>query len=93
MSVVVIIPVYNRAQTVLEAIGSVADQSHPPNRLIVVNDGSTDNFVERFEQWMRSRRLAFPVELIRQPNRGAAVAQSRYPGGAGGAVVRFSRLG
>ena len=44
MSVVAIIPVYNRAQTVLEAIGSVADQSHLPDRLIVVDDGSTDNF-------------------------------------------------
>jgi glycosyltransferase involved in cell wall biosynthesis len=41
--VTVIIPVFNRQETISRAIDSVLDQSFPPDEIIVVNDGSTDN--------------------------------------------------
>lgn len=77
MSVVVIIPVYNRAKTVLEAIESVANQTRPPDRLIVVDDGSSDDIATRFEDWRTARPFAFPVELIHQENRGAGAARNQ----------------
>ena len=38
----VIIPVHNREATIGRAIASVLKQSHPPDEVIVVDDGSTD---------------------------------------------------
>lgn len=39
----VVIPCYNRAQVVADAVASVLAQDHAPTRIIVVDDGSSDN--------------------------------------------------
>jgi glycosyltransferase involved in cell wall biosynthesis len=38
----VVIPCYNRAHVVADAVASVLAQDHPPTRVIVVDDGSGD---------------------------------------------------
>lgn len=76
-SIAAIIPVYNRATTVLTALDSVADQSLPPQRLIVVDDGSRDGSAESIERWVASRRPRFETQIIRQANQGAAAARNR----------------
>lgn len=43
MRIAAIIPVYNRPSVVVEALESVAAQTHPPHCLIVVDDGSSDD--------------------------------------------------
>jgi GT2 family glycosyltransferase len=43
IKITVIIPVFNRAHTIKRAIDSVLSQSHMPEEIIVVDDGSTDN--------------------------------------------------
>ncbi|MGH8146530.1 MAG: glycosyltransferase family A protein, partial [Rhodanobacteraceae bacterium] len=45
-TVAVIIPTYNRAQYVGQAVESALNQSHPPDEVLVVDDGSTDNTSE-----------------------------------------------
>ena len=44
-SVGVVIPVYNRASMVADALGSVLGQTHPVDQVVVVDDGSTDDTV------------------------------------------------
>ncbi len=70
-SVAAIIPVYNGAAFVADAIESVLAQTHPVAECIVVDDGSTDatpDVVGRF---------GAPVRLIRQANAGVASARNR----------------
>jgi len=73
----VVVPVYNRATTVLEALDSVAAQVVPPRRLIVVDDGSTDGTAGSVRRWMEATATAFPKKLICQENRGASAARNR----------------
>jgi glycosyltransferase involved in cell wall biosynthesis len=70
-----VVPVYNRPLTVLEALDSIARQTAPPRRVVVVDDGSTDDTAERVREWSHKHRL--PLKLVRQANWGAALARDR----------------
>lgn len=76
-AVAAVIPVYNRPRAIVEALDSVLAQTRPPGRLVVVDDGSTDDTAQRVEDWIATRRPPFPAVLVRQPNQGAAVARNR----------------
>ncbi len=69
--VAVVIPVYNHERYVEAAIASVLSQTRPPDRVIVVDDGSHDG-----SRVAAARALAaagpIQVELRAQTNRGAA---------------------
>ena len=73
----VIIPVYNRSTTVLEALDSVAAQTVSPRSLVVVDDGSTDGTARAVEQWIAATPTEFPKRLLRQTNRGPSAARNR----------------
>jgi glycosyltransferase involved in cell wall biosynthesis len=65
----VIIPCYNQARFLSEAIESVLSQSYPHFEVVVIDDGSTDNTSE-----VASR---YPgVRCIRQENQGLAGARN-----------------
>lgn len=69
-SVAAIIPTYNRAQHVLQALASVYRQTHPVTEIIVVDDGSTD----ATEQQVRKQ---FPeVSFYWQTNAGVSAARN-----------------
>ncbi|MDX1944245.1 MAG: glycosyltransferase family A protein [Pirellulaceae bacterium] len=74
--ITVVVPVYNRAQTVLETLDSVAGQNSAPTGLIVVDDGSTDNSADDVQAWLRAHASVSQSLLIRSKNRGAGAARN-----------------
>jgi len=73
----VIIPCYNYAAYVGQAIASVLQQDYPNYELIVVDDGSTDDSVAVIEATLREwqpRSRVRRVEFIRQQNAGVSAA-------------------
>jgi GT2 family glycosyltransferase len=81
----VIIPTYQRRDSVLRALASLRTQALPPAtyEVIAVVDGSTDGTAEAL------RRLAvpYPLSVLDGPNRGRAVACNRGIRAAAGAIV------
>jgi glycosyltransferase involved in cell wall biosynthesis len=77
-----VIPTHERADLVVRALGSVLAQSRPPDEIVVVDDGSTDDTAARVG--------AIPgVRLVRQANAGAAAARNRGVREAGGDWIAF----
>ena len=67
MNLTIVIPCYNQAEFLPEAIESILDQKYVPE-IIVVNDGSTDNTSEIAGD--------YNVTLIEQENKGLATARN-----------------
>jgi len=68
----VIIPAYNHAKYILEALDSVLGQSFKDFEVIVVNDGSPDNTAEVLLPLRESGRIRY----YEQPNGGQASARN-----------------
>jgi glycosyltransferase involved in cell wall biosynthesis len=66
----VVIPAFNAARYLDEALVSVLSQDHAANRIIVIDDGSTDGTAEA------ASRFGAPVELARRDNGGAGAARN-----------------
>jgi glycosyltransferase involved in cell wall biosynthesis len=66
----VVIPVHNGAAYLGEALDSLVAQRLPPDRVVVVDDASTDGSVDA------ARRFAglLPLEIVRRPVRGGVSA-------------------
>ena len=70
-SVSVVIPTYNRARWLTEAVASALAQTVPPLEVLIVDDGSTD------DTEAVAATFAPPVRYIRQRNAGVAAARNR----------------
>jgi glycosyltransferase involved in cell wall biosynthesis len=80
----VIIPTFNRRDSVLRALESVARQTYPTVEVIVADDCSTDGTVEAIAQ----RQFRMPVHIVRLPeNQGPASARNSAITQAGGKYV------
>lgn len=66
----VIIPAYNRAEYVTQAIDSVLAQTYTDYEIVVVDDGSTDNTKEVLEPYMDKIRYKY------QENAGVSAARN-----------------
>lgn len=79
----VVIPVYQGAETIAEAIESVLAQEPPPLEVIVSNDGSTDPLARTLAPY------GDRVTLVDRPHRGVAAARNAGWSAARGDFVLF----
>ena len=77
----VVIPCYQAADTVGEAVGSALAQTSPAHEVIVCDDGSTDDVAAALAQH------ADQIMLLRKDNGGGASALNRAVGVATGELV------
>ena len=78
--VAVVIPLYNYADYVVEAMESVKDQTIAQRELIVVDDCSTDDSLTVADDWLRSNANQFThVALLRNRN-NSGLGMSRNTG-------------
>ena len=82
-SISVVIPCYNGAAYVREALDSVLAQTQPVLEVLVIDDGSTDDSAAIAEAY------GAPVRVIRQANQGESVARNRGLDEAKGEWVAF----
>ena len=69
-SVSVVIPCYNQGHLLQEALESVLRQSRPPEEIIVVDDGSTDDTATVCQNYRRE------IVCLRQANSGLSAARN-----------------
>ena len=79
----IIIPTYNRASLLCRAIDNILEQTWKHIELIIVDDGSTDDTLQRL------RSYGDRIRVVTQPNRGPAVARNRGLAIARGEIVAF----
>ena len=70
----VIIPLYNKRESITRTIASVVAQSYAPHEIVVVDDGSTDGSGEIVETLAAENPT---IKLIRQHNCGVSAARNR----------------
>lgn len=71
-TIVAVIPLYNGARFIEQAVRSVLDQTRPPDECVVVDDGSRDDgptIVARMAETL-------PITLLRKPNGGQSSARN-----------------
>jgi glycosyltransferase involved in cell wall biosynthesis len=73
-SVAVVVPVYNCERFVEEALASLELQTRRPERVVIVDDGSTDRTGEIIGRFKAHSSL--PIEVITQRNSGIAAARN-----------------
>jgi glycosyltransferase involved in cell wall biosynthesis len=78
----VVLPVYNGAAFIADAIESILGQTYEPFELIVVDDGSTDGTAEIIRRYP-------DVQYIYQENRGAGPARNTGIAAAQGEILAF----
>lgn len=79
----VIVPAFNSARYIQEAVDSALEQDYPAIEVIVIDDGSTDETVGIVE------RYGNKVRLLRQKNQGSAAARNHGIRNASGKYVAF----
>ena len=70
-SVTVLIPTFNRAELLLEALDSILAQTRQPDEIIVINDGSTDDTIDRLKAYRSD------VKILNQENSGKSAALNK----------------
>jgi len=73
LSISVVMPVYNGARYIREAIQSVIDQTIKPNEFIIVDDGSSDDGPSIIEEMGRKYQITF---LRKKENEGQSAARN-----------------
>jgi len=82
----VIIPLYNKVESIGRAIESVLNQSCQAREIIIVDDGSTDNSIEATHFYSDKVEK---IKIIQQVNSGVSAARNRGLREASGEWIAF----
>lgn len=81
--VTVILPTFNRAWSLKQAIDSVFFQDYPYIELIVIDDGSTDNTQQLLKEYKNK------IKVLKQKNRGVSSARNAGIKNSTGQFIAF----
>ena len=81
----VVIPLYNKAHTIVNTLTTVMNQTYRNFEVIIVNDGSTDNGVDVIKSNFNDPR----IRIINQENAGVSAARNRGVKEAKGDWIAF----
>jgi glycosyltransferase involved in cell wall biosynthesis len=82
----IVVPTYNRARLIGEAIDSALQQTWRNLEVLIVDDGSTDDTARIVDEWTRRDER---VQYFVQKNRGVSAARNRALAEARGSFVAF----
>lgn len=83
-SISVVVTTYNHATLLPRCLSSLANQTHPPDQIIVVDDGSTDQTATVLRTWSQS-----DLQVVTQTNHGVSAARNNGLQAATGTFVMF----
>lgn len=76
-TVAVLVPCYNAAEYIVQALDSAMAQTHPPTQIVIVEDGSTDNSRDIVKEYAKQRgNEGVEIVLIEQENKGEATSRN-----------------
>ena len=83
----IIIPIYNQAKKLKQCLESIKSQTYDNYELVIINDGSTDDF----NKVMRGQAEIFghKLSVIEQENKGAPSARNKGFGESKGEYIFF----
>lgn len=68
----IVIPLYNKAHTIIRTLNSVFNQTFKDFEIIIINDGSTDDGVDVVKKFTKDSR----IKIINQSNQGVSAARN-----------------
>ncbi|GAM59551.1 glycosyl transferase, group 2 family protein [Vibrio ishigakensis] len=69
-----IIPLYNGSRTIVRALRSIENQTFRFKEVVIVNDGSSDDSVEKVEEFKKTSTLN--IRILSQENSGVSCARN-----------------
>jgi|GEM_PF-3296120 len=85
----VVMPVWNRAHVVADALNSIFRQSYAPSQVIVCDDGSTDQTVAVIRKTFAAQLESGQLLLLEQPHKGVSAARNRALAKATGDLIAY----
>lgn len=85
----IVIPLYNKEQSIVCTLDSVLAQTYTDYEVIIVNDGSTDHSKEVVELWLAENSCGCRFRLLSKSNGGVCSARNRGIHEAKGEYIAF----
>lgn len=72
LNITVVIPLYNKTNGILNAIDSIMKQTVEVSEIVIVNDGSTDDSIEKVNSLINNK-----IKIYEQINQGVSAARNK----------------
>ncbi|MBB6523067.1 glycosyltransferase family 2 protein [Pseudoteredinibacter isoporae] len=95
LNITVVIPLYNKAHTIVGTLESVIQQSRAADEIVIIDDGSSDGSVDCVERHIAEQQAAERpfewnrIRIIRQNNQGVSAARNHGIAVARGNYIAF----